>query len=81
LAAKSGAHESICTERIRQTDQRGDAFVMQDHGYLLAMIEQATKFKSVVHLKTAKALGIDMPPSILLCADEVIEGTTPHTYR
>jgi putative tryptophan/tyrosine transport system substrate-binding protein len=36
-------------------------------------IEQATKFKAVVNLKTAKALGIDMPTSILLRADEVIE--------
>jgi putative ABC transport system substrate-binding protein len=36
-------------------------------------IEQAAKFKSVVNLKTAKALGIDMPTSILLRADEVIE--------
>jgi putative tryptophan/tyrosine transport system substrate-binding protein len=36
-------------------------------------IEQAAKFKSVVNLKTAKTLGIDMPTSILLRADEVIE--------
>src|SRR5262249_16828806 len=36
-------------------------------------VEQATKFKSVLNLKTAKALGIDMPTSILLRADEVIE--------
>jgi putative tryptophan/tyrosine transport system substrate-binding protein len=36
-------------------------------------IERATKFKSVVNLKTARTLGIDMPTSILLRADEVIE--------
>jgi ABC-type uncharacterized transport system substrate-binding protein len=36
-------------------------------------IEQAVKFKSVLNLKTAKALGIDTPTSILLRADEVIE--------
>ena len=36
-------------------------------------IEQATKFLSAVNLKTAKALGIDIPTSILLRADEVIE--------
>ena len=36
-------------------------------------IEQAAKFKSIVNLKTAKTLGIDMPTSILLRADEVIE--------
>ena len=36
-------------------------------------IERATKFVSVLNLKTAKVLGIDMPTSILLRADEVIE--------
>jgi putative tryptophan/tyrosine transport system substrate-binding protein len=36
-------------------------------------VEQVTKFKSVVNLKTAKALGIDLPTSIFLRADEVIE--------
>src|SRR5262249_31207897 len=36
-------------------------------------VEQATKIELVVNLKTAKSLGIDMPMSILLRADEVIE--------
>jgi len=36
-------------------------------------IEQPTKFKSVVNLRTAKSLGVDIPTSILLRADNVIE--------
>jgi putative tryptophan/tyrosine transport system substrate-binding protein len=36
-------------------------------------VQQATKFEFIINLKTAKALGLTVPPAILTLADELID--------
>jgi len=62
MISRTFAAAGVYAGRILQGGQPGDL-----------PRQQATKIDLVVNLKTAKALGLTMPPSILARADEVLE--------
>ena len=55
-------HAAVFVDKILRGAKSGDI-----------PIEQVSKFLTIANLKTARAIGVEIPPTLLAAADEVIE--------
>jgi putative ABC transport system substrate-binding protein len=66
------AYASDAVDRLRRVASYVDR-ILRGAKVIDLPVQEPTKFELVINLKTAKTIGLDIPPSLLGRADEVIE--------